>query len=622
LGRLRLHGLTFVIDAAAVALSFSVALAVRFLPGEIPASYIHDLLLALPFVVLIYLGTNYLFGIHRRMWQYAGMPDIRSLLESVTIATLIVAAADVMLPLLVSSKSVRPLPLSTIFVGGVLSLMTLTLSRLWTRLLKARPTVQDGWDSVLIVGAGQGGQLVAAELQSNPHWCQYPAGFVDDDPSRARRRIHGIPVLGTLDELPEIVAKRHIDIIGVAIPSASTKQLDRILAIAQETSARIQVLPDRIQMMSGQVPMRLRDINVGDILDRVPVEAEQEDCTRVALTGRAVLITGAAGSIGSELVRQVLRFDPTLVLAVDNNETGLFHLERELESIVGGSRLVTVLGDVTDESKMAQVFREHRPSTIFHAAAYKHVPMLEVYPEEAVFVNVKGTLNMCRLAAENRCERFVFISTDKAVNPVNVLGFSKRLGELITRAHEGYGPIYCSVRFGNVVGSRGSALPEFIRQIDAGGPVQVTHPDVERYFMTIPEAVSLVIQASGLALGSELFMLDMGEPVKIDAIARRMIRIRGLRIGSDIEIVYTGLRPGEKLKEELVFQGERTHSTANKAIVSVEDDGKVDLSQLETQVNILMNLAARGEPEVLKASLAQAASNDVLPRLRHIGSMS
>jgi FlaA1/EpsC-like NDP-sugar epimerase len=249
------------------------------------------------------------------------------------------------------------------------------------------------------------------------------------------------------------------------------------------------------------------------------------------------------------------------------------------------------------------------------------VPALEAYPEEAVFVNVQGTLNLCRLARENRCDRFVFISTDKAVNPLNALGYSKRIGELITRAHRSQGPVYCSVRFGNVVGSRGSALPEFVRQIDAGGPVLVTHPDVERYFMTIPEAISLVIQAGVLARGGEVFMLDMGEPVRIDDLAKRIIRLRGLRIGSDIEVLYTGLRPGEKLKEDLVFHGEHTRPTENSSIVAVVDDMDVDLSALEAKIEVLANLASEAEPEILRNSLARIASGDSIESRRFLNTV-
>jgi FlaA1/EpsC-like NDP-sugar epimerase len=270
-----------------------------------------------------------------------------------------------------------------------------------------------------------------------------------------------------------------------------------------------------------------------------------------------------------------------------------------------------VLGDITDGDNVARVFQRHQPDIVFHAAAYKHVPMLEAHPDQAVYVNVHGTLNLCSAAAEQGCERFVFISTDKAVHPVNVLGFSKRIGELVVRAHNNERSVFCSVRFGNVVGSRGSALPEFIRQIDAGGPVTVTHPDVERYFMTIPEAVSLVIQAGAFATGGELFMLDMGQPIKIAALVQRIIRLRGLRIGKDIEIVYTGLRPGEKLTEDLMFEGEHAAPTLNPTILAVADETPAERQELEQEIGLLLQIAGRADHGAVRRVLADIASGRV-----------
>jgi FlaA1/EpsC-like NDP-sugar epimerase len=276
--------------------------------------------------------------------------------------------------------------------------------------------------------------------------------------------------------------------------------------------------------------------------------------------------------------------------------------------------LVPVLGDVTDPDKLERLFRRHQPDIVFHAAAYKHVPMLEAHPDQGVYVNVQGTLNLCGAAVRHGCERFVFVSTDKAVHPVNVLGFSKRIGEMIVRAHTSERTIFCSVRFGNVVGSRGSALPEFIRQIDAGGPVTVTHPDVERYFMTIPEAVSLVIQAGAFAGGGELFMLDMGRPIKIADLVQRIIRLRGLRVGKDIEIVYTGLRPGEKLTEDLMFEAERAAPTPNPTILAVADETPAERQALEQEVGILLQVAAREDSDAIRRMLEAIASGRLSAR--------
>jgi FlaA1/EpsC-like NDP-sugar epimerase len=619
LERIRLHGLTFARDAVVVGASYVAADYLKYFPKAIPNEQLGPFLVSLPVIVFTYMLCMYLFGVHRRLWQYAGVRDVRALVEATIVATLGVFIADVALYSLDLTRAEgRPVPLAAVIVGGVFSLSALAGARLWPRLFQPRSHSDDGWARFLIVGAGQGGNVVAADLLANPQWHQLPIGFVDDDLSKRRRRIHNVPVLGTIDRLPEIAAMQEVDVIGVAIPSASTKELDRILALAQQTTARIQVLPTIGEIMTREVPLRLRDINLDDLLNRAPSTQPQSHAIAETISDRVVLVTGAAGSIGSELCRQILRFKPSRLIALDNNETGLFYLERDLSEFDNRGRLQTVLGDITDITKLSNVISGARPSIVFHAAAYKHVPILEAHPEEAIFVNVQGTLNVCRLVAEYECERFVFVSTDKAVHPVNALGFSKRLGELITRAHHDKGPIFCSVRFGNVMGSRGSALPEFIRQIDSGGPVLVTHPDVERYFMTIPESVSLVIQAGAMARGSEIFMLDMGEPVKIDDLAKRIIRMRGLRVGADIEIRYTGLRPGEKLTEELVFRGERDRPTDNPSIVAVEDDMHCSLEQLEARVHLLAGIAASGRTDVVRETLREAAEGRLAPISRSL----
>ena len=461
------------------------------------------------------------------------------------------------------------------------------------------------------MGAGQGGDHIARDLLTNPQRHQEPVGFVDDDPLKRRRRIHNLPVLGSVDGLVDLVTLERIDIIGIAIPSASAAELERILRLAQETNARIQVLPPTGEMTESETPLQFRDINLNDLLIRSPsTNLASAGILSVTIKGQVILVTGAAGSIGSELCRQLATFELKMLIAVDNNESGLFDLGKDLAKVCDPARFILVLGDVTDVNKLASIFNKFRPSMVFHAAAFKHVPRLEDFPEEALSVNVQGTLNMCQLAAESGCARFVFVSTDKAVHPVNALGYSKRLGELVARVHDGFGCVFCSVRFGNVVGSRGSALPEFVRQIDAGGPVRVTHPDVERYFMTIAEAANLVIEAGTIAKGGEIFMLDMGDPVKIAELAKRIIRMRGLRVGPDIEIVFTGLRPGEKLTEDLLFQGERIRPTQNPSIVAVDEHSRTDMDkdQLQAQVDELHLIAANGDPDALRAALRQAAN--------------
>jgi FlaA1/EpsC-like NDP-sugar epimerase len=531
------------------------------------------------------------------------MQDVRAMANATLLSITIIAVMDLVTP------GERLLPFSVVVVGAVFAAAALTAIRIWPQLRHASPHLAKSSARVLIVGAGQAGQFVAGDLLAYPEWCQKPIGFVDDDTRKRDMQIHGLPVLGTIEELPRIVVEHEIDTVAIAVPSASTKELDRIVGIAQESSARIQIVPIRSAIMTPNGPLRLRDIDLDELLNRPP-HASVADVARESLHNRTVLVTGARGSIGFELCKQILQLSPARVIALDNNETGLFYLQRELSAHIEDTTLVPVLADITDSERLGQAFQRYRPDVVFHAAAYKHVPMLEAQPQEAVFVNVLGTFNLCRLAAQSTCERFVFVSTDKAVRPVSVLGFSKRIGELTVRAHQSDSTIFCSVRFGNVVGSRGSALPEFVLQIDAGGPVTVTHPDAERFFMTIPEAASLVIQAGAFARGGELFMLDMGVPVKVVDLVKRIIRLRGLRIGKDIEIVFTGLRPGERLTEELVFDAERTRPTANPAVLRVEDDLQPSLRDLERRIDSLQRIARDGSPVEIRTALAELARDE------------
>jgi FlaA1/EpsC-like NDP-sugar epimerase len=603
--RFRLHGITFLRDGIVVASGYIMAEAARF-DGPIPVADFQHLLFALPAIIFVHLFFIWIFGIHRRLWQYAGIRDVRAVLYACILSALTLAVLDLTVP------DLRPVPLAVVPMGSALALLGLAAVRVWRDLVHIRVNTDAGWERVLIVGAGQAGQLVVADLFGNPEWRQYPVAILDDDPRTEKMRVRSVPVIGTVDRLPEVVREQKIDIIAIAIPSASASQLERILTLAQETAARIQVLPSHAEVMAGKAPMRLRDLNLDDLLDRDPSAVLDDPIVQRAIGDRVVLVTGARGSIGFEICRQLLRLNPVCVLALDNNETGLFYLQRELRNEPNGALVKPVLADITDQAKLAQVFERYRPDIVFHAAAYKHVPMLEAYPEEAIAVNVNGTLNLCRLADEHACERFVFVSTDKAVQPVNVLGFSKRIGELVVRAHESTQTVFCCVRFGNVVGSRGSALPEFVRQIDAGGTVTITHPDVERYFMTISEAVSLVIRAGAESIGGELFMLDMGQPLKIADLVKRIIRLRGLRVGKDIEIVYTGLRPGEKLTEELVFPAEQVHATTTNAIFRVEDLVLPDLEDLEASIAVLTHAAEHEDTGALHALLARAANGESL----------
>lgn len=606
--RIRLHGAAFLVDALVIIVAYVVADALRF-DAQIPTQYVHRLALTLPFIILIYWACTYFFGLHRRVWKYAGMNDLRAVMISAAVSFVLILCLDVAL------RHDHFCPLSVVVIGALLTFCGMVVVRVGPRLLRSGSAGTGDSGRVLIVGAGQAGHLVARDLAGGPESRERVIGYVDDDARLHGMRIHGVPVLGRTDDLPAIVKRYDIDTIAIAVPSASMRELDHMLELSQSTDARIQILPSQAEVLSGRSSsLRLRDIDLDSLLDRIPsTEMLQGDVIRNSVRGRVVLVTGGAGSIGSELCRQLITLGPEKVIALDNNETGLFHLVNELATGPGEELLIPVLGSITDNQKLGRVFKRYNPDIVFHAAAYKHVPMLEEHTDEAVAVNVVGTLNVCRWATRSHCQRFVFISTDKAVHPVNALGYSKRIGELLTRGHQHPGPIFCSVRFGNVIGSRGSALPEFVRQIDAGGPVTVTHPDAERFFMTIPEAVSLVIQAAALAEGGELFMLDMGEPIKIGDLVKRLIRWRGLRVGKDVEVVYTGLRPGEKLTEDLVFDVEGTEATAIPSVRVVQDMMVPDLDDLEGAIEVLAQLVADGNEEILVRAL-QSVALDYLER--------
>jgi len=468
---------------------------------------------------------------------------------------------------------------------------------------RAASRAPDAGTRVLIVGAGEAGQLLAWRLLNATEGTRYHIiGFIDDDPRKQGMRIHGIKVLGGRQLIPDVAQQEQIELIIIAIHTISSKDFHGILSICQSTSAKIKTLPDVFESLRGlRDAALLRDITIEDLIGREPVSINREEC-RDLLADKVVLVTGAAGTIGSELCRQIVQFEPRQLVMVDNNETGLHDLSLELRSGVQAlstapvsSRLSYVIADVTDWQRMEAIFHEYRPQITAHAAAYKHVPLMERCPEEAVRVNVGGTLALFELAEKYGTERFVLVSTDKAVDPVSVLGASKRLGEMLVAASPSDGPmIATAVRFGNVLGSRGSVVPIFDQQIDAGGPVTVTDPEATRFFMSVSEAASLILQAASMAQGGEVFMLEMGEQIRIVDLAARMIRLRGLRVGEDIHIVYTGLRPGERLYEKLVASSEERLPTSHPQIDAAHDATQVDWTTLRAEIDALLHLLEQG----------------------------
>ena len=594
------------LDALVIAVSLLLAWTVRAATTDLEAGPVLGFgLLA----IAVQWSVNYFATLYHRLWRYASAAEVVVIAEAATVGTALLLVGDLLWP------GVRPVPLSVVLLMGFFAFVGLTgvryRGRMWSSVAwhrqsaATRPPAQR--TRVLIIGAGEAGQLLAWRFLQAAQGQQYQlVGFIDDDPAKIGMRLHGLPVLGDRWAIPSVVASRQIDLLIIAIYHLSEQDFRDILAICERSNARVKVLPDVFEFIRDTQGLPLiRDVTLQDLLGRQPVQVDQQACSRL-LAGKTVLVTGAAGSIGSELCRQVLRFKPKALLMLDNNESGLFDLELSLELDNAAHAARCIVGDVTNWSKMRAVFEQHRPEIVFHAAAYKHVPLMEDYPDEAVRVNILGTQNVAELACRYRAERFVFVSTDKAVSPTSVMGATKRVGEMLVSCLAGRSPTLCAaVRFGNVLGSRGSVIPTFERQIAAGGPITITHPEMTRYFMSISEAVSLVIQAAALTRGGDLFVLDMGEQIRIEELALRLIRLRGLRPQVDIPITCTGVRPGEKLHEQLTEDGEITRPTAHPDVLEVQGAYRPDSDLLRAQITELAHLAQEQRNEDIGAKLWQ-----------------
>ena len=601
------YGAPVLADLLGVVFAFYLALALRF-AGQAPLLYLalfRQYVLPIAFIYCLFNGFH---GLYNRLWRYASSEEVVPIVESVAMGTLVTTAGD----LLWSPE--RPLPLSVVLAGGLFTLGIFVATRyhspLITEFLRRwhlRAQSSHPRTRVLIVGAGEGGQLLAWRLCNEKEGAPYEiVGFVDDDLAKQGMTIHGFRVLSGCARIPEIVREEGIELIIIAIHNIPSKNFLDILSICQGTSARIKTLPNMYKGLQSRSSTELmRDITIEDLLGREPASVDYQAC-RDLLAGKAVLVTGAGGSIGSELCRQILQFEPRLLVMLDNNETSLYDLGLELSAALRTQsvhadvmlpKLCYIVADVTQRRRMERIFREQRPQIILHVAAYKHVPLMEEYPEEAIRVNVGGTLVVLELAAAYAAECFVFVSTDKAVNPASVMGSTKRLGEMLVTGIPATGTmIGCAVRFGNVLGSRGSVVPTFWKQIEMGGPITLTHPEATRFFMSTAEAASLILQAACLARGGEVFVLEMGEPVRILDLAHRMIRLRGLRVGHDIAIVYTGLRPGEKLHEELYANPENKCATSHSEVSHIRQHNHVNGALLLSETNDLLHRVQQDEP--------------------------
>lgn len=555
----------------------------------------------------------YWFKLYRGMWRYTSISDLINIIKA-TLAS----SATIIIGVLIFFRF-QGFPRSVFVIDAVLTLIFISGLRLIVRLglfsnyssNRFNKNSEKRGRRLLIIGAGDAGEKMLREIRDNARLKYKIVGFLDDDSNKAGLLIHGVPVLGSIAEAREIVDRENIEEVLIAISLATGKQMKRIVEICKQAKVKYKTIPGVGELIDGRVSVKsIRDVAYEDLLGREPVHLEKEKIGQY-LKGKRVLITGAGGSIGSELCRQIARYNPASLILLDRTEKNLYDIEMDMWRMFSYIKYFPVLGDIRHKVEIEGIFEKYIPDVVFHAAAYKHVPMIEVNPWEAVYNNILGTKNVIETVHDSEIERFVLVSTDKAVNPTNVMGASKRVTELIMQAHANHGPTkFMAVRFGNVVGSSGSVIPFFKKQIERGGPVTVTHPEVIRYFMTIPESVQLILQAGAMGKGGEIFVLDMGTQVKIVDIARDLIRLSGFEPERDIEIKFIGLRPGEKLYEELIVVGEEIAPTRHDKILVLNHRGPGNLNKddLEKNIGDLVKLADARDADGIKNKL-----RDIVP---------
>ncbi|MBL8100715.1 MAG: polysaccharide biosynthesis protein [Anaerolineales bacterium] len=574
--------------------SFALRLNVSQLPFYFPA-----VLIMCAVALAVKIPTYYFFGLYRRLWMYASTNELRLITIAVTTAS--VLTSGVML-LLIAFDLIKPgMPRSALGIDWLISLILIGGSRFALRILSEQNTTlsKDKTRHALILGAGDAGALVVRELQKSTQLNLIPIGFLDDDPAKQNHQIYGVSVIGKIEQLEKTLDTKQVDEVIIAIPSAPGRIIRLVNDVCRRKGITSRIIPGIYELIGGKVSVnRLREVDITDLLRREPVKIDDQLIGSI-LTNKRILVTGAGGSIGSEICRQIARWNPSQLILLGHGENSIFESFMELKENFPSLDIHPIIADVRDKNRIEEIFKTYQPQVVFHAAAHKHVPLMEINVEEAVTNNVLGTRNVAETARKHKVERVVFISTDKAVNPISIMGATKRLAEMIILdvAHKN-NLAYSVVRFGNVLGSRGSVVPIFKNQIARGGPVLVTHPDMQRFFMTIPEAVHLVLQSASMGKGGEVFMLNMGEQIRILDLAEDLIRLSGLEPHRDIELQFTGIRAGEKLREELFEDGMNFEKTQHAEIFRMMDEEKVDGDSLANVLNKLEDLSLhsrRGE---------------------------
>ena len=605
------------IDIILLIISYLLANVVRF-DARMGASELIVIKQTIVPIILCKMVVFYFFNLYRGMWRYVGIVDLLNVIKAVAVSFVIIVTV-----ILVFSRF-QGFSRSVFIIDAVFSLILIGGIRLVIRLLLSNNIFSFNKQDInsnehkklIIIGAGDAGEKVVREICDNPKMKYMVVGFVDDDENKAGKQIHGIKILGRINELKDVVKNKGVDEILIAAPSMVGKEMRRIVEICEFTKIPYKTLPGMGEIIDGKVSIKtIRDVSYKDLLGRHPVQLENDKISDF-LKDKCILITGAGGSIGSELCRQICQHGPSLVVLFDAGESNLYSIQMELKHVVTYLKYRAVLGRIQDKELVDEVFRKYKPDVVFHAAAYKHVPLVERNPWEAVSSNIIGTNTLVKAAIAHKVGRFVLVSTDKAVRPTNVMGASKRITEKIVQFHPSDTTKFMAVRFGNVIGSSGSVIPLYRRQIEKGGPVTVTHPEITRFFMTIEEAAQLILQAFTMGDGGEIFILEMGTPIRILDMARDMIRLSGKEPDTDIEIKFIGLRPGEKLYEELITEGEGIVKTGHEKIlvlksnVSTEDKAPYEpdinsLSCLEEKIRELKTLADSHNAKGIKKKMKE-----------------
>lgn len=586
--------LLMIFDGILISASIYIALLLRF-EGSIPADYIEAWLFLLPIFVLSTIGFLFIFRLYHRMWQYASIGELYGIIKAAS-------TSIVCIFFIIYLFTLPSLPRSVYILSWILIIVATGGSRLGWRIVRDKiiKAVNQEAKNALIIGAGDAGAIVARELISNSSLNLNPIGFIDDNPLKQKLSLFDVPVLGSREDIPKLVEEYSVEEIIIAMPSTTGKAIREIISICRETPAKLRIFQGSSEILKQT---RIRNIELEDLLRREPVKMDLDEIASY-LKGKNVLVSGAGGSIGAELCRQISMHSPSTLILLEYSENNLFEIESELQKSFPNLKIEAELADIRDKSRLETLFIKNQPQVVFHAAAFKHVPMMERHPEEAVKNNILGSKNIAKIAEQYKVETFILVSTDKAVNPSNIMGATKRIAEMIIQAmNQKSATRFAAVRFGNVLGSRGSVIPIFEKQILTGGPVTLTHPEMTRYFMTIPESVQLIIQAGAIAKGGEIFVLDMGEAVKIIDLAHDLINLHGLVPDKDIEIKITGIRPGEKLHEELFTAREQMAATRHERIyITDENQVKVDVLKIIENYDIFNSETSK---ELIKKILTE-----------------